>query len=91
TLLYSIPGFWIGLMLILLFSVKLGWLPSGGAATIGANLSGFDLLIDRARYMVLPALSLSLFYIAIYSRLARAAMLEAQAQDYVRTAAAKGL
>ena len=91
TLLYSIPGFWIGLMLILLFSVKLGWLPSGGAATIGANLSGFDLLIDRARYMVLPALSLSLFYIAIYSRLARAAMLEAQAQDYVRTDAAKGL
>jgi len=91
TLFYSIPGFWIGLMLILLFSVKLGWLPSGGSATIGANISGFDAVLDRLRYMILPALSLALFYIAIYSRLARAAMLEAQAQDYVRTAAAKGL
>jgi peptide/nickel transport system permease protein len=91
TLFYSTPGFWIGLMLILLFSVKLGWLPSGGSATIGANVTGLDALIDRARYMILPAFSLALFYIAIYSRLTRAAMLEEQAQDYVRTAAAKGL
>jgi len=91
TLFYSTPGFWIGLMLILLFSVKLGWLPSGGATTIGASLTGFDVLADRARYMILPAISLALFYIAIYSRLTRAAMLEAQEQDYVRTAAAKGL
>ncbi|MFN5572552.1 MAG: ABC transporter permease, partial [Bradyrhizobium sp.] len=88
---YSIPGFWIGLMLILLFSVKLGWLPSGGSGTIGTTVSGFALVIDRARYMVLPALSLALFYIAIYSRLTRAAMLDAQTQDYVRTSAAKGL
>lgn len=91
TLFYSIPGFWIGLMLILLFSVKLGWLPSGGSTTIGGTHSGFATVLDRARYMILPALSLALFYIAIYSRLARAAMLEAQSQDYVRTAAAKGL
>ncbi|WP_407181563.1 ABC transporter permease [Bradyrhizobium sp. STM 3562] len=91
TLFYSIPGFWIGLMLILVFSVRLGWLPSGGSATIGADIGGFDALLDRARYMVLPAVSLALFYIAIYSRLARTAMLEAQTQDYVRTAAAKGL
>lgn len=91
TLFYSIPGFWIGLMLILLFSVKLGWLPSGGSATIGADLHGIDALLDRLRYMILPALSLALFYVAIYSRLARAAVLEALAQDYVRTAAAKGL
>ncbi|MFT4117712.1 ABC transporter permease [Bradyrhizobium sp.] len=91
TLLYSVPGFWIGLMLILLFSVKLGWLPSGGSTTIGSTNGGVAALLDRARYMVLPALSLALFYIAIYSRLARTAMLEAQAQDYVRTAAAKGL
>jgi peptide/nickel transport system permease protein len=91
TLFYSIPGFWVGLMLILLFSVKLGWLPSGGAGTIGADIGGFGFLLDRARYMILPAVSLALFYIAIYSRLARTAMLEAQTQDYVRTAAAKGL
>ncbi|ESW78733.1 ABC transporter permease [Mesorhizobium sp. C280B] len=90
-LFYSIPGFWIGLMLIVLFSVKLGWLPSGGSGTIGSNLTGLAGLWDKARYMILPALSLALFYVAIYARLTRAAMLEVQSQDYVRTAAAKGL
>ena len=90
-LFYSIPGFWIGLMLIVLFSVKLGWLPSGGAETIGAGLHGLDAVLDRLRYMILPATSLALFYVAIYARLTRAAMLEANTQDYVRTAAAKGL
>ncbi|MER8396852.1 ABC transporter permease [Mesorhizobium sp. M1348] len=90
-LFYSIPGFWIGLMLIVLFSVKLGWLPSGGSGTIGSNLTGLASLWDKARYMILPALSLALFYVAIYARLTRAAMLEVQSQDYVRTAAAKGL
>ncbi|ESW79341.1 MULTISPECIES: ABC transporter permease [unclassified Mesorhizobium] len=90
-LFYSIPGFWIGLMLIVLFSVKLGWLPSGGSGTIGSNLTGLAGLWDKVRYMILPALSLALFYVAIYARLTRAAMLEVQSQDYVRTAAAKGL
>lgn len=90
-LFYSIPGFWIGLMLIVLFSVKLGWLPSGGMATIGRRLHGWDFFIDRLRYMILPALSLSLFYVAIYARLSRAAVLEVLSQDYVRTATAKGL
>ncbi|MEZ2330687.1 ABC transporter permease [Mesorhizobium sp. RCC_202] len=90
-LFYSIPGFWIGLMLIVLFSVKLGWLPSGGSGTIGSNLTGLAGIWDKARYMILPALSLALFYVAIYARLTRAAMLEVQSQDYVRTAAAKGL
>jgi peptide/nickel transport system permease protein len=90
-LFYSIPGFWIGLMLIVLFSVKLGWLPSGGSETIGANLTGIGAVVDRLRYMILPATSLALFYVAIYARLARAAMLEVKTQDYVRTAAAKGL
>ena len=86
---YSVPAFWIGLMLIVVFSVWLGWLPSGGAGTIG--LTGWEALFDRARHMVLPALSLALFYLAIYARLTRAAMLEARGQDFVRTARAKGL
>lgn len=90
-LFYSVPSFWIGLMLIVLFSVKLGWLPSGGAGTIASSATGFALLLDKARFMLLPALSLSLFYVAIYARLARAAMLEVRAQDYIRTARAKGL
>jgi len=88
---YSVPGFWVGLMLIVVFSVMLGWLPSGGAETIGAGLTGFDALNDHIRHMILPATSLALFYVAIYARLTRASVLEIAAQDYVRTAAAKGL
>lgn len=90
-LFYSVPAFWIGLMLIVIFSVKLGWLPSGGSGTIGAGLSGWALIADKARYMTLPVLSLALFYLAIYARLTRASMLEVRTQDFVRTARAKGL
>lgn len=88
---YSIPAFWIGLMLIILFSIQLRWLPSSGAGTIGARLSGLDLVLDKLRYMVLPATSLALLYVAIYARLTRASVLEVRDQDYIRTAVAKGL
>jgi peptide/nickel transport system permease protein len=90
-LFYSIPGFWIGLMLIVVFSVWLGWLPSGGAETIGTGLTGLRWMLDRVRHLILPATSLALFFIAIYARLVRASMLEVRDQDYIRTAAAKGL
>lgn len=90
-LMYSIPGFWIGLMLIVVFSVWLGWLPSGGAETIGADYTGFAALADRARHLILPASALAMFYLAIYARLIRAAMLEVAELDFVRTAIAKGL
>lgn len=90
-LFYSIPGFWIGLMLIVLFSVILGWLPSGGAGVIGSTKTGFDAFLENVRYMILPATSLALFYVAIYARLTRAAMLEVRNQDFVRTALAKGV
>ncbi len=90
-LFYSVPSFWGALMLIVIFSVQLGWLPSSGYQTIGFEGSGLELALDMARYLVLPALSLSLFFIAIYARLTRASMLEVYGQDYVRTAVAKGL
>jgi peptide/nickel transport system permease protein len=90
-LFYSVPGFWIGLMLIVVFSVWLGWFPSGGAETIGAGLTGWSWLVDRTRHLILPASSLALFFIAIYARLVRASMLEVRDLDYVRTATAKGL
>jgi peptide/nickel transport system permease protein len=90
-LFYSVPGFWIGLMMIVLFSVKLGWLPSGGAETIGANLDGGARILDRLRHLAMPSLSLALFYVAVYARLTRAAVLEVASQDFVRTARAKGL
>ena len=90
-LLYSTPAFWLGLMAIVLFSVKLGWLPTGGNHTIGAGLSGWAAFVDGARHLVLPALATSGFFIAIFARLTRASMLEVSRQDYVRTAESKGL
>lgn len=90
-LFYSMPGFWVGLMAIVLFSVHLGWLPSDGDMTVGASLHGFALIGDRLKYLVLPALALASFFIAVYARLTRAAMLEVQRQEFMRTAQAKGL
>ena len=88
---YSTPGFWLGLMAIVLFSVKLGWLPAGGSETLGTPLSGAALLLDRARYMLLPTLAMASFLTAVYARLTRTAMLEVLQQDYIRTAVSKGL
>ncbi len=90
-LLYSTPGFWIGLMTLILFSVHLDWLPSGGSVTIGLTLSGWAYAKDMIQHAILPVLALSSFFIAIYARLTRAAMLEISLQDFVRTAHAKGL
>ena len=87
---YSVPSFWIGLMLIVIFSVHLGLLPTGGAQSLGMD-SGVERLVDRMRYIILPATALSSFYIAVYARLVRAAMLDVRNQDFVRTAVAKGL
>ena len=90
-LFYSMPGFWVGLMAVVLFSVNLGWLPSDGSMTVGANLTGWAFIWDRLSHLILPALALASFFIAVYARLTRAAMLEVQRQDFMRTAAAKGL
>jgi peptide/nickel transport system permease protein len=88
---YATPTFWVGLMLVLVFSVWLDWLPSFGMNTVGADLTGGAALLDTARYLVLPGLTLGLFYMAVYARLTRAAMLEVASQDFVRTARAKGV
>ncbi len=88
---YSAPSFWIGLMAIVLFSVHLGWLPSGGAMTIGADHTSLQAFGDLMWHLVLPAMALSTFFIAVYARLTRSAMLEIERQDFVRTAQAKGL
>jgi peptide/nickel transport system permease protein len=86
----SVPPFWLALMLIYLFSVALGWLPASGVE--GLETGGLAAsLLDRARHMVLPILSLTLLGIAGFTRYLRAEMLEALAQDYVRTARAKGM
>ncbi len=88
---YATPIFWVGLMLVLVFSVWLGWLPSFGMETVGAGLHGWAAAADTARYLVLPALTLGLFYMATYARLTRSAMLEVAGQDFIKTARAKGV
>lgn len=87
----AVPVVWAGMMLIVVFSVWLDWLPVGGMAQVEAGLTGLAYAGDVARHLVLPALTLGLYYLAVYTRLTRAAMLEAYAQDYVRTAIAKGV
>lgn len=80
----SLPSFWFGIMLILVFSVQLGWLPSSGT---GSD-EGF---LGRIPYLVLPTLTLSYLSVGRYIRYTKAAMLEVLNQDFVRTALAKGL
>lgn len=81
----SLPTFWLGLMLIVLFSVHLGWLPAGGVETVGGGG-----LADRLRHLALPVATLTLASTAVYVRHVRAAMMQALRQDWVRTARAKG-
>lgn len=83
----SIPTFWLGMMILLLFSVKLRWLPSGGMATIGTAFS----LTDRLLHLIGPATVLATLYIAGWSRYLRSSLLEVMPQEYIRTARAKGL
>ncbi len=88
---FAAPTFWLGIMLMIVFSVQLGWLPVGGMRNIGDRPSFFGDVLDVARHLALPAISLGLFYAAMYTRVMRASMLEVFRHDFVRTARAKGL
>jgi len=89
---YSIPSFWLALMLIMLFSLKLGWLPSSHMQSIdAASLGAFSLLRDRAAHLVLPAFVLGVASAAGMARYMRGSMLDELRRDYVRTARSKGL
>jgi peptide/nickel transport system permease protein len=87
---FAAPSFWLGIMLIVLFAVKLGWLPVGGMMTIG-GAGGVGSILDLLHHLILPTLALGLFYAAIYARVMRSSMLEVAQLDFVRTARAKGL
>lgn len=89
--LYAMPVFWLGLMLVLVFSVHLEWLPAFGYRTIGATLSVPGQMLDILAHLALPALSLAAVYLAVYARLMRASITEVAGQDFVKTARAKGL
>lgn len=88
---YATPSFWFGLMGILVFSVYLGWLPSGGYEEVGAGFSGLRRIIDIAWHLILPTLTLALIFLATYLRIMRASMLEVLTLDFVKTAKAKGV
>jgi peptide/nickel transport system permease protein len=88
---YSTPLFWFGLMLTVLMSVKLGLLPSSGMSTIGEDFGLLGNALDVGKHLLMPALTLALFYISTYTRLMRASMLEISGMDFARTAKAKGL
>jgi peptide/nickel transport system permease protein len=88
---YATPSFWFGLMGIVLFSIHLAWLPSGGFETIGSGLTGLARVLDITSYLVLPTMTLALGFLAVYLRIMRASMLEVLSLDFVRTARSKGL
>jgi peptide/nickel transport system permease protein len=89
---YSMPEFWLSLMLIILFSLKLGWFPASNLNSIGADSLGtVEFILDRLKHLVLPIFVLSLGGIAGLARYVRGQMLEVIRQDYIRTARAKGL
>ncbi len=90
---FSLPTFWIGIVLIMIFAVQLGWLPSGGRGPV-TEILGFPvsfLSVDGLRHLLLPALTLALFKMALIVRLTAAGTVEVASQDYVRFARAKGV
>lgn len=90
---FSLPTFWVGLMLIMVFSVQLGWLPAGGRGPT-TELFGLPLSVlsvEGWRHLILPATNLAFFKLALIIRLTRSGTREALQQDYVRFARAKGL
>ena len=88
---YSVPQFWLGMMMMLVFAVWLGWLPPFGIETMGADYTGLARIGDVALHILLPGTTLALYFMASYARLTRAAMLEVAEQDFVKTARAKGI
>lgn len=88
---FSAPVFWSGLLLLLSFAVIVPVVPTGGMYSVAKGARGFAFVVDVLHHLVLPATTLALIYLALYTRLARASMLEVMGSDYVRTARAKGL
>jgi peptide/nickel transport system permease protein len=83
----SFPTFWFGLMMIFVFSLQLGWLPSGGMFTLGED----EDLLDLLQHLILPTVVLALVLVAQWSRYTRSSFLEVIHQDYIRTARSKGI
>ncbi|WP_410015508.1 ABC transporter permease [Sodalis sp. RH24] len=90
TLGFSMPVFWLGLMIVVLFTVHLGWLPSSGMSEMGADHRGFARITDTVKHLAMPAGCLTFSYLALYIRLMQESVLTVALQDFIRTAKAKG-
>ncbi|APZ50648.1 ABC transporter permease [Salipiger abyssi] len=89
--LYATPLFWLAMMFVLLFSVRLGWFPPFGMQSVLVPDAPLERMLDVGRHLVLPAFSLGLFYAATYARLMRASVINVSNADFVKTARAKGV
>lgn len=88
---YAAPVFWTGILLLIAFSLKIQWFPVAGMRDVTLQGGVIERFFDVARHLVLPAVTLGSIFLALYSRLSRATMMETLGSDYVRTAKAKGL
>lgn len=87
---YSIPTFWLGQILIIVFSVMLGLFPTGGMQDVRTKLTGFPYILDVLWHLVLPVITLSVYNLAVIARLTRGNMLKVLREDYITMAKAKG-
>jgi peptide/nickel transport system permease protein len=88
---YSMPDFWLGMLLLVTFAVSLGWFPVGGITDTGSDATGIAKLVDQAHHMFLPALTLTLAYLGEYALIMRSSLLDTMREDYLTLARAKGL
>jgi peptide/nickel transport system permease protein len=88
---YSMPDFWLGMLLLVTFAVTLGWFPVGGITDSASDATGVARLLDQAHHMFLPALTLTLAYLGEYALVMRSSLLETMREDYLTLARAKGL
>jgi peptide/nickel transport system permease protein len=88
---YSMPVFWLGQILLLLFGLQLNWFPTQGMISLRAPSEGWGRVVDILRHLILPAITYSCYYLALIFRLTRVKMQEVFAEDYIITARAKGV
>jgi peptide/nickel transport system permease protein len=89
--LYSMPEFWLGMMLLVLFATTLGWFPQGGFQSTQSGITGFSKVVDIVNHMFLPTLTLTLAYLGEYYLLMRSSLLEVLGEEYITAARAKGI
>ncbi len=88
---YSVPIFWLGQVLIVLFAIDLRWLPAQGMISLREQPTGMAAVLDVLWHLILPAFSVTIYYVAVVARVARASVLDVLHQDFILTAKSKGL